>query len=502
MLDLNTYSLIPFFTNLSLSYLFIPLIFIFIIFHYFSNSHPHSKTPCPQSYPIIGNLPGFLRNRHRFHDWVTEMLSQTPSSTLRVRSFLDLSHGIGTANPTNLEHFLQHNFPNYIKGSRFYSVLNELLGDGIFNVDGHLWTLQRKIASHEFNTRSLKHFISFTVNSEISNSLIPYLSSNEDKVIDLQDALQRFGFDNICHVAFGVNPTCLASDNMYQNSPSSNFVKAFNFAVEISSLRMLSPLPIIWKIKRFLNMGSEKRYKEALKVINHYAMEIIRSKEERQQQQEGSEESLQNQDLLSRFMYSSSLNTQDFKDKEQNRKFLRDIVISFILAGSESTSTALTWFFWLISGHPRSITESMRLFPPVPMESRLAVDDDVLPDGTYVGKGWFCDYSAYAMGRMKKIWGEDYREFRPERWLNDDGDFQPSDQFRFPVFHCGPRICLGKEMAYVQMKSVVAALMFEFEIMAVDGGASPEKMMNPPYMLSLLLKMRGGLPVRIRRRQE
>nr|POE81165.1 cytochrome p450 94c1 [Quercus suber] len=144
----------------------------------------------------------------------------------------------------------------------------------------------------------------------------------------------------------------------------------------------------------------------------------------------------------------------------------------------------------------------MRLFPPVPMESRLAVDDDVLPDGTYVGKGWFCDYSAYAMGRMKKIWGEDYREFRPERWLNDDGDFQPSDQFRFPVFHCGPRICLGKEMAYVQMKSVVAALMFEFEIMAVDGGASPEKMMNPPYMLSLLLKMRGGLPVRIRRRQE
>lgn len=471
------------------------------------------------------------------------MLSQTPSSTLRVRSFLDLSHGIGTANPTNLEHFLHLNFPNYIKGSRFNSVLNELLGDGIFNVDGHLWTLQRKIASHEFNTRSLKHFISFTVNSEISNSLIPYLSSNEDKVIDLQDALQRFGFDNICHVAFGVNPTCLASDKTYQNSPSSNFVKAFNVAVEISSLRMLSPLPIIWKIKRFLNMGSEKRYKEALKVINHYAMEIIRSKEEeqQQQQQEGSEESLRNQDLLSRFMYSSSLNTQDCKNKEQKRKFLRDIVISFILAGSESTSTALTWFFWLITGHPRceqriyeellsnssvmmqgkqcgnilsydelkklhylhaAITESMRLFPPVPIESRLAVEDDVLPDGTYVGKGWFCDYSAYAMGRMEKIWGEDCREFRPERWLNDDGDFQPSDQFRFPVFHCGPRICLGKEMAYVQMKSVVAAVMFEFQIMAVDGGASPEKMMNPPYMLSLLLKMRGGLPVRLRRRQQ
>ena len=135
-------------------------------------------------------------------------------------------------NPAYLEHFLHQNFPNYI---------NELLGDGIFNIDGHPWTLQRKIASHEFNTRSLKHFISFTVNSEISNSLIPYLSSNEDKVIDLQDVSQRFRSDNICHVAFGVNPTCLTSYNMYQNSPSSNFVKAFNVAVEILLMIMIAP---------------------------------------------------------------------------------------------------------------------------------------------------------------------------------------------------------------------------------------------------------------------
>ncbi|GMY16040.1 cytochrome P450 94A1-like [Fagus crenata] len=519
MLDLNTTSL-PFFT-LSF-YFFIPL-FTIIIFHFLSISQSPSKTPCPQSYPIIGNLIGFLRNHHRFHDWVTEMLSQTPSSTLRVRTFLDLSHGICTANPTNIEHFLHSNFPNYIKGSRFHNVLEELLGDGIFNVDDRLWTLQRKIASHEFNTKSLKHFISHTVQSQISNTLIPHLipfacNNNENKVIDLQDVLQRFGFDNICHVAFGVNvnnPTCLSSDD---------FVKAFDDAVNISSWRFLSPLPIIWKLKRFLNVGSEKRYKEAIKIINNYAMQIIRSKE--QEQEKG-------QDLLARFM-STSLNIE-FKDQEHKRKFLRDIVISFILAGRDSTSTALTWFFWLISGHPRcekliyeelssivpgkescifsydelkklhylhaALTESMRLFPPVPIDSRLTVDDDVLPDGTHVGKGWHADYSAYAMGRMEKIWGENCREFRPERWLNHDGVFQPLDQFRFPVFHCGPRICLGKEMAYVQMKSIVAALMFEFEILAVDGGASPEKMMNPPYMLSLLLKMKGGFPVRFKRRQ-
>ncbi|KAJ0020040.1 hypothetical protein Pint_30905 [Pistacia integerrima] len=127
----------------------------------------------------------------------------------------------------------------------------------------------------------------------------------------------------------------------------------------------------------------------------------------------------------------------------------------------------------------------MRLFPPVQINSRLTVDDDVLPDGTHVRKGWFADYSAYAVGRMEKVWGRNYMEFKPERWLNGDGVFQPSDQFRFPVFHCVPRMCLGKEMAYVQMKSIAAAVMNEFEILAIDGGGTAGRIMDPPYTLSL-----------------
>ncbi|KAK4856553.1 hypothetical protein QYF36_018631 [Acer negundo] len=435
MLDLNSASLI----FLTLSICFISLFFLF----FSASSNPSNKNPCPQSYPIIGNLPGFLRNHHRFHDWVAEMLSQTPSSTLQVNSFLNLSHGICTANPINVEHLLRANFQNYIKGSRYYNVLNELLGQ---------------------------------------------------------------------------DPAYL------QNS---SFVKAFDDAVEICSSRFMSPIPAVWKVKRVMNIGSEKRFKEAVKVINEYAMEIIISNENK--------EIGSNQDLLSRFMSASK--SMEFQDQEQRRKFLRDIIISFILAGKDSTSTALTWFFWLIAGNPRcasliraelsslpelelrprtfsydelkklhylhaALSESLRLFPPVPINSRLTVDKDVLPDGTYVGKGWFADYSAYAVGRMETVWGKDCREFKPERWLDADGAFQPSDQFRFPVFHCGPRMCLGKEMAYVQMKSIAAVLMHQFDIIALDGGANAEKMMNPPYSLSLLLKMRGGFPVQIKRRQQ
>lgn len=327
-------------------------------------------------------------------------------------------------------------------------------------------------------------------------------------------------------MAFGVDP-CLLTSNL-NDSENLQFVKAFDFAVEHTSNRFMSPVPAVWKIKRFFNIGNERKYRQAIETVNRFAMDVIRSKETQNEYKT-------KDDLLSRFMASS----WDMElNHEERRKFLRDIIISFVLAGKDSTSTALTWFFWLLEGHPEcknlinkefttlmashhhshpanftfedlkelnylhaALSESMRLFPPVPINSRLTVADDTLPDGTYVGKGWFADYSAYAMGRMERIWGYDCREFKPERWLDDDGKFQALDQFKYPVFHAGFRLCLGKEMAYLQMKSVVVALMHEFEVQVVDGGGTPEKMVDPPYSLSLLLSMKNGLPVRMKQRQ-
>ncbi|KAG4132239.1 hypothetical protein ERO13_D08G019800v2 [Gossypium hirsutum] len=513
----NISPLLPLLALLSLCLL--PFIF-FPIFRRQKQAPPR-KNPTPQSYPIIGNLPGFLRNRHRFHDWVADMLSQTPTSTLQVNNFLNLSRGVCTANPANLHHLLVANFPNYIKGSRFHDFLHDLLGDGIFGIDGHLWTLQRKLSSHEFNTKSLRHFISNVVTSQLDQNLVPYLytACNENRIIDLQEILQRFSFINICKVAFGVD---------IESMDNSGFAKAFNDAVDICSSRFFAPIPAVWRIKRSLNIGSEKKLKESIKIIDDFAFEIIKSKA-KQEQYDRIYPDWRNQDLLSRFMAKTSSEIE-FDDEAKKRKFLRDIIISFILAGKDSTSTALTWFFWLINGHPdcdrlilnevttldptftyddlkslnylhAALSESLRLFPPVPINSRLTVSDDVWPDGTRVSKGWFADYSAYAMGRMEKVWGPDCREFKPKRWLpGGDGVFKPSDQFKFPAFHCGPRTCLGKDMAFVQMKTIVVALMREFEIIAVDGGASAEKMMDPPYTLSFLLKMRGGFLVRLKKR--
>ena len=102
--------------------------------------------------------------------------------------------------------------------------------------------------------------------------------------------------------------------------------------------------------------------------------------------------------------------------------------------------------------------------------------------------------SAYAMARVEDIWGKDCEEFRPERWLGEDGAFQPESTFRYPVFHAGPRMCLGKEMAYIQMKSIVACVFERFSFRFVGGEE------RPGLVLSFTLRMKGGLAMQVNRR--
>lgn len=141
-----------------------------------------------------------------------------------------------------------------------------------------------------------------------------------------------------------------------------------------------------------------------------------------------------------------------------------------------------------------AISESLRLYPPVPIDTKACLGDDILPDGTFIGKDWFISYHTYAMGRMEKIWGKDCHEYKPERWL-EDGIFRQESPYKFPVFHAGPRMCLGKDMAYIQMKSIAAGVLERFRIEVLsESGKCPE------HLLSLTLRIKGGLLVRVKER--
>ncbi|MED6223540.1 hypothetical protein PIB30_074894 [Stylosanthes scabra] len=481
------------------------------IFFYLHHQFYTTKTPF-KTYPLLGSLPHFILNRHRFLDWSTDILRHSPTQTA-IFFRPGTVHGVITANPDNVEHMLKTNFHNYPKGNRFLFLLHDFLGHGIFNSDGYLWKLQRKTASYEFNTKSLRNFAIQNVTVEIQTRLIPLLqrASESETVLDLQDVLERFAFDNVCKLAFNVDPACLGGGS----TAGDGFMRAFEDATTLSSGRFMSAHHWLWRIRRFLNIADEKRLKESISTVHAFADEIIRSR------MEAKGPTNTDVDLLSRFMAS----------EDNSPGFLRDIVISVILAGRDTTSSALSWFFWILSSRPdvkekiiqeiksvrengessapfgyeelkemnyllAAISEAMRLYPPVPVDFKKCSNDDVLPDGTVIKRNWFIMYHAYAMGRMENIWGKDCCEYKPERWFDFDEDgnqvWRSESPFRYPVFHGGPRMCLGKDMAYIQMKSIVASVLERFEIDAVDKDTCPE------HILALTLRMKGGLPVRVR----
>ncbi|KAL5994720.1 hypothetical protein ACLOJK_024773 [Asimina triloba] len=415
---------------------------------------------------------------------------------------------------------------------------DNVLGIGLCHE--HISQVQRKTAIYEFSTRSLRNFILDSILQEIHERLLPLLSKAAKRcaIVDLQDILERFAFDNVCKIAFNEDPMCLhpriihnhdheeerEQEQEFQSSSAAaaaaaNFAQAFEDAANLSAGRFRYAIPSLWKLKKVLNIGSEKRLKESISIIHDFATKIILSRKQKQSS------STDNPDLLSRFLMIS--------DEDYSVEFLRDIIISFILAGRDTTSSALAWFFWVLSSRPdverkileelrwvrkrngncgpsfsfdelrqmhylyAAMSEAMRLFPPVAYDTKECMEDDVLPDGTRVGRGWLVSYHVYAMARMENIWGSDCREFVPERWLEngeDGGAFRAESPFKFPAFNAGPRVCIGREMAYLQMKLIVACVVERLEVEAVGKDSSPEQ------MLSLTLRIKGGLPVHVKQR--
>ncbi|KAK9926657.1 hypothetical protein M0R45_023873 [Rubus argutus] len=478
----------------------------------------------PPSYPVIGCLISFYKNQHRLLDWYTDLLSTSPSQTIVVRRLGVRRRIIVTANPENVEYILKTNFSNFPKGKPLTELLGDFLGCGIFNVDGELWSTQRKLACHEFSTKSLREFVVKTLEEEVEQRLVPLLeeAAESERVVDLQDVLRRFAFDTICKVSLGTDPLCLDLDR-----PVPALVKAFDCASEISARRATAPLYLIWKLKRALGVGSENKLKDAVKVVHDSVREIINNKREILEKDEG--KSCQS-DLLSRLLSAG-----------HDEEVVRDMVISFILAGRDTTSSAMTWLFWLLSKHPSinqkivnevgdvlnnrtntaaaaalgfedlqemkflraCLCESMRLYPPVPWDSKHAEAGAFLPDGTWVGEGDRVTYFPYGMGRMEELWGKDRFEFKPDRWFTNESGCDGEDNgmvmksvspYKFPIFQAGPRVCLGKEMAFIQMKYVMASVLSRFEIRPVCD------LDRPNFVPLLTAHMAGGLKVLVQKR--
>ncbi|KAJ0661859.1 putative abieta-7,13-dien-18-ol hydroxylase [Helianthus annuus] len=440
--------------------------------------------------PVVGPITHQLIHFHKLYDYMTSLAKIHP--TFR---FITPSHSeVYTADPVNVEYILKTNFANYNKGEYNIGIMSDLFGDGIFTVDGDKWRHQRKLASFEFSTRNLRDFSSVVFRSngaKLAKKISLLAAAGE--TMNLQDLLLKSTLDSIFKVGFGFDLDTLSG----LDEASNRFMKAFD---ESNSLTFWRFVDLLWKVKRYFSIGPEAELKKTIRMVDEFVYELIRNKRE---QMKDTNLHVDKEDILSRFLIESENDPENMTGK-----YLRDITLSFVIAGKDTSANTLAWFFYMLCKHPliqqkiadevktateadddtsmdefgvklteaalekmhylhAALSETLRLYPAVPLDGKSAVKDDVLPDGLKIKKGDGVAFIPYPMGRMTYIWGDDAEEFRPERWLNN-GVFQPESPFKFTAFQGGPRICLGKEFAYRQMKILAAFLVYFYKFKLVD----------------------------------
>ncbi|PHU15497.1 hypothetical protein BC332_16702 [Capsicum chinense] len=290
---------------------------------------------------------------------------KSPSSTITLTGLFSQSC-ILTSNPSNVKHILKTRFNVYQKDSILRRGLIDLLGCGIFLVDGAEWKSQRQLMSHEFRTEMFLQLVESITMKELSTRLLPLFSSAHANAfaLDLQEIFGWFTFDMVCQVAFAYDPHYLLPSLKQNSTPLAD---AYRTAIKMSMGR---------------NRIIEK--KEALLTNN-------------------------SDGVPSSFFDRMLAKSDDHKNKSVfDENFYIDKAINLILGAEDTLCLALVWNFWLVSSNPQvekeivreihqkedsnnlkemvykhsSICESMRLYHPVPQESKQAMKDDIWPDGS------------------------------------------------------------------------------------------------------------------------
>ncbi|XP_078429599.1 cytochrome P450, family 704, subfamily B, polypeptide 1 isoform X2 [Wolffia australiana] len=458
---------------------------LWVVFHRWSQRNSKG----PKTWPLIGAAIEQMMNYETMHDWLVGYLTQLRTVTVPM-PFTTFTY---TADPANVEHILKTNFSNYPKGKAYYSYMEVLLGDGIFNADGEVWRTQRKTASFEFASKNLRDFSTKVFREyAVKLSEILYLASQDKQNIDMQELLMRMTLDSIGKVGFGVEIGTLSPD-----LPENKFASAFDAANIIVTLRFIDPF---WKVKRLLRVGSEALLSRSIKIVDSFTYDVIRKRKAEIQRayEKLGDKDKGREDILSRFiklekLYAELVEFEKDAEKKKNSSPCEQ-------SNEETFQARVLRFAGLLdydslmklSYLHACITETLRLYPAVPQDPKGILENDVLPDGTLLKAGGMVTYVPYSMGRMEYIWGEDAPKFKPERWLND-GVFQAASPFKFTAFQAGPRICLGKDSAYLQMKMALAILCRFYTFSLVPGHPVRYRMMT-------ILSMADGLKITVSRR--
>jgi len=320
------------------------------------------------------------------------------------------------------------------------------------------------------------------------------LHAHEGKTIDLQPLFMSYTLDSIGELGFGIQ-----IDALGKSKEAIEFAESFDY-VNGATARRYAQHPF-WK------WIPDKTFHHHRQKVDAFVTKIVEDR--RKDIAEGIDFS-NNTDLLSKFMLARGADGNPMFDN----KYLLDVLKNFVIAGRDTTAICLTWTFYLLATHPeveqklldeiekiigdnityeklhklkytrQVIDESLRLYPPVPLDVRINTKPDVLPSGHSIPAGTKVIYPGWIIHRLSQYWN-DPLAFQPERWETDT--FKP---FQFVAFHGGPRVCLGQNLAYEEIKVALCFLLplFQFRVVA------PESV---EYSTTLTLPARYGVRVNV-----
>ena len=443
------------------------LFFLYCLYFYCDYYNNTIGGPVPL--PFIGNVLLFIENdknpvKINILLEAYKKYGQIWETYLPGNSIFNLQRCVYISSVDDVKCLLKDSFYNFEKGKIQYEIFNDLLGNGIFNSDGKLWKQQRKVASHKFSRNNLNNFMLkiFIAHADKLVTIIEEKSKNG--IFDIQQLFFKYTFDAICEIGMGIDSSTLDDKfNSFENS--------FDKVQEIIERRFFNP---IWKLQNYLKIGTESKFHQYIKNINQYIFNII------EQRTKNAIDLETKSDILSQFMLN-----------ESNKYKLRDVITNFLIAGRDTTASALTWCIYVLSKPEYEdiliklrqeifvsiafedptfkqiqdmnylygfISEVLRLYPPVPIDTKICVKDTKLPCGVNIKKGERVFYSPLLMGHLESLWDEP-EKIKPERWFEN----RNISQYKYPVFNAGYRLCLGKDMAYLEISVVLIYLLRNFD---------------------------------------
>jgi cytochrome P450 len=399
--------------------------------------------------------------------------------------------GYLATNPADIRHVLSDNARNYRK-SPLYDKLKASLGEGLVTSEGAYWLRQRRLAQPAFHRARIAALASVMTRSALETAARWAPLAARGEVVDIADEMMHLTQAIILRTMLGADLGTVSTD-----AGRAFTIVNRHIGESFWSLGLTDGWPT----------PKNRRFEAARRVLDRAVFRII---EERRRRDAATN------DLLSMLMSARDEDTGEAMTDVQ----LRDEVMTFFLAGHETTSLALAWTWYLLSQHAdvqarleeevdsvlgarrpefadldrlpytrMVIEESMRLYPPAWGFSRQALGPDVI-GGYPLPAGWLVFVLPYVIHRLPSYW-QDPERFDPARFTAERSAARP--KFVYLPFGAGPRQCIGNQFAMVEAHLIVATLAQRYRLRLVPGHRVepwPLITLRPRYGIKMVIETR------------